>query len=561
MITLRDYQKEAVEAVVKEWRKGNGNTLLAASTGTGKTECYLAVLQHELAPNFDRALIIAHRQELIYQPQERIRQHWPELGTPGIVMANQDEYRARVIIATVQTLATPGRLERILSAGPITHLVTDEAHHSTAPTYRNIYKVLRDAFPGLCHLGVTATPRRTDREPLADIYDSVAYRFGIKKAIKRGALVPFTALGVQLPVSIADVREVGEGWDDAEMGDVLKARNAEEIVIETWEKNAKDRSTIAFTASVAQAHSLADRFREYGYRFEALDGTTKKPIRQDMLRRFKSGELQGVVNCAVLTEGFDAPQASCLVQVKPTRSDLVYVQMAGRVLRRAPGKQNALLLDFVPLDARDMRLAGDLLGKPKEQRKAEQKAVDAGLILGCFGINSDGEGIDGDPDEVMLKVLDYLSSSSLSWVYDGDMASASVGSKESLAVLMPNKVAQGRLEKAEALKAAGKWSFAFENTYNNVRSAASYKLFKVANWRAELMGEYLSWEEACDVADDYYSEHGEGILAKKRASWRRQPASDKQRALLSRYGVWREGMSKGKAAQAITHYFARRAVK
>ena len=75
------------------------------------------------------------------------------------------------------------------------------------------------------------------------------------------------------------------------------------------------------------------------------------------------------------------------------------------------------------------------------------------------------------------------------------------------------------------------------------------------------MGEFLSWEEVCDVADDYYAEHGEEILAKKRASWRRAPASEKQKALLSKNGLWQSGMTKGKAAQAITHHFARRAIR
>lgn len=559
MIKLRDYQIEARDAVLAEWNKGALNTLLPMSTGTGKTECYLATLTADLGTG--RALILAHRQELIYQPRDRIRSHWPELGVPGIVMADQDECAAQVVIATVQTLAVNGRLDRLLSAGPITHLITDEAHHSTAPTYTRIYERLREQNPKLRHLGVTATPRRTDGDPLANVYDSVAYRFGIKEAIQRGALVPFAAIGVQLPVSIADVREVGEGWDDEELGEVLKARNAEEIVVETWEKHAKDRPTMAFTASVAQAYSLAERFREYGYAFEALDGTTPDGERKDLLRRFKDGELQGVINCMVLTEGFDAPHAACLVQVKPTKSDLLYVQMAGRVLRKAPSKHDALILDFVPLEAREMRLAGDLLGKPKEQREKEEKAVDAGVVLGCFGLNSDGEGIDGDPDSVVMTVLDYLSASRLSWTFDGDLASTAIGEKTTLAVIMPDKAALDRLEKAETIRGNGGWKAEYEGPYRKVHFGASYKLYVVQGYSADLLGAYLSWEEVCDVADDFHAEHGLGVLSKKQQRWRRLPATDKQQALLQKFGLWKSGLSRGQAAQAITHHFARKAVQ
>jgi len=559
VIELRDYQREAVEGVLREWEGGKRNTLLAMSTGSGKTECFLAVLDQDLGDG--RALVIAHRQELIYQPRDRIIAHWPSLGRPGVVMANSDEYRARVVIATIQTLSNSERLERILSAGTVTHLVTDEAHHSTADTYRVLYETMREHNPEIRHVGTTATPRRTDGDPLAEIYDSVAYRFGIKTAIKKKALVPFTAVGVQLPVSFADVREVGDGWDNEEVGEVLKARNAEEIVIETWEKYAKDRPTLAFTASVAQAHSLAARFQEYGYKFVAIDGTTKDIVRKATLRDFKAGVIQGVVNCAVLTEGFDAPHASCLVQVKPTRSDLVYVQMAGRVLRRAPGKNDSLILDFVPEDVREMRLAGDLLGVPKEQRKVEEKATDKGIVLGCFGINSEGDGIDGDPDQVIMTVLDYLAGSSLSWTFDGDVASATVAAKESLAILMPNRLAMDRMEKAEGLKRAGEWDPAWDREFLRVKDAASYKLYSIAGYETNALGAFGSWDEACDAADDYFVQNGDVRLAKKRWDWRKKEASEKQIALLRKFGLWKEGMTRGQAAQAITHHFARRSLR
>lgn len=556
MIELRDYQEEAVAGVLGEWEKGNLNTLLAMSTGSGKTECFLAVLDQDLG--WGRALIVAHRQELIYQPRDRILAHWNSLGIPGIVMADSDEYQSKTIIATIQTLSSNGRLDRILAAGPVTHLVTDEAHHSTADTYRALYKAMREHNPILRHVGTTATPRRTDGDPLAGIYDSVAYRFGIKTAIKKKALVPFTAVGVQLPVSLADVREVGEGWDDVETGEVLRARNAEEIVVETWGKYAKDRPTMAFTASVTQAHSLASRFLEYGHEFQALDGTTLKRERIALLRAFQDGTVQGIVNCAVLTEGFDAPHASCLVQVKPTRSDLVYVQMAGRVLRRAPGKSDALILDFVPEDVREMRLAGDLLGVPKEQRKVEEKAEGAGLVLECFGINSAGDGIDGDPDSVIMTVLDYLSSSGLSWTFDGDVASATVGAKDTLAIVMPDRKALDRLEKADALIAADKWESKWNYEYKRVKTKASYRLYSIKGYYAYPWGEFETWEAACDAADDYYLEHGDERLARKRWNWRKREATDKQKALLTKFGLWKEAMTRGKAAQAITHYFARR---
>lgn len=557
MITLRPYQQQARDAAINAWNDGKLNVLIPSPTGSGKTEIGLAVLAKEVGLHKrDRALWIAHRRELIFQPRDRAIAHWETLPRPGVVMAGDNECAARFVIATVQTLAAKGRLEAILEHGPITHLVTDEAHHSVSKTYVDIYKVLRYANPDLRHLGLTATPKRTDGDGLSAVFDAVPYRIKLKDLIRRGHLAPFVTFGCSLPVSFDEVKSNRDGWSNDEAGDILSARNVEEIVISKWKEHAVDRPTIAFTASVAQAHSLAQHFREAGFSFEALDGTTKKRIRADILARFKAGELQGVVNCAVLTEGFDAPHASCLLQVRPTKSDLVYMQMAGRVLRIAPGKENALILDFCPADARDMVMGGDLLGKPRKQRKAEEKAEQQGIIGAC-GINRDGEGIDGDPDKVIMQMLDYMSMSSLSWYVEGLLASASIGEKRSLAVVLADDV---RKAKADELKAAGQWNEAWDRVYDEV---SKFHLVLIESYKAHLLGAFESWEDASCAADEWVEENGTtGTLAKKSARWRGLDATDKQKALLVKFKVWDtlKRQDRGTAAKAITHFFASRAL-
>ena len=552
LVNLRPYQEEARISIYNAWAMGNLNALCVASTGSGKTEIGLATMDN--AAGRERVLWVAHREELIFQPYERAVAHWLGLGRPGIVMADRNECAADFIIATIQTLTSNGRLDEILSHGSITHLVTDEAHHSAADSYRTLYARLRADNPRMYHLGLTATPKRTDTDNLP--FDVVAYRITLKSLIKQGYLVPFKAIGVSLPVSLAGVKESADGWQDEAAGEILSAANAEEIVVETWAKQAAGRPTIAFTASVSQAYSLAQRFREGGFSFEAIDGNTPKEKRRDVLYRFKHGNLQGVINCAVLTEGFDAPEASCLVQVRPTKSDLVYVQMAGRVLRTAPGKDDALILDFVPAAARDMVMAGDLLGKPREQRKAEQKLRDDGII-GAFGIDREGNGIDGDPDDVLLQVLDYLSASQLSWYLEGNLATATVAEKSALAIVLPDEAALVRLEKANALKEAGKWSSAWDGEYARVLRAASFSLMHIADHVVEKLGEFESWDDASAAADDWVDAHGVNVLSRRAAAWRKEAASEKQEALLKRISVWEHlpHHDKGTAAKALTHYF------
>jgi len=482
--------------------------------------------------------------------------------------------RARVDSVTILKRGRDKRFEQVCPDGLVYNIevtpwntyqvngvVAHNCHHSTAPTYLDVYDRLRAHNPEIKHLGVTATPRRTDGDGLSKVYDSVAYRMGIKQSIKSGALCPFVALGFRLPVNIGNVRRVGQGWDDEALGDVLKAHNAEDLIIAKWEEHTLNKPTICFTASVAQAHSLAQRFREAGYAFEAADGTTPKAERQAILKRFKKGTTTGVVNCALWTEGFDAPQIECLVQVRPTKSDLVYMQMMGRALRVFPGKQVATILDFVPDGDRDIRQARDMLGKPKEQREAEKAAADDGVILGAFGINSKGEGVDGDPDEIVVEVLDYLTSSRLAWTFDGLVASATVGDKATLAITMPDDTAASRVEKADELKAEGRWDARYNAEYKRLVGLTRFNLYRIHRNYAEKLSAHDTWEDASEAAEDFCLSHQIDILGKKSSKWRKQPASEKQRALCKRKDIWEPGMSKGKAAQAITHFFARKALR
>ena len=552
-ITLRPYQRDARDAVLSEWERGNLATLLAAATGTGKTEVALAILQaeHE-SGRLGRALWLAHRTELVTQPVDRIERSWPDLAPAGIVQASRDDAGARIIAATVQTLASERRLAGILSHGQVSHVVYDETHHIAAPSNLGLVRRLRQHNPKLRLVGITATPKRTDGDGLKRVFDSVAYRISIRDAIRAGALCPFVAVAVQLPVSFADVTETGEnGWSDKEAGRVLSASNAEAVVVETWKRQAEARPTIAFTASVAQAYSLAEAFRRAGVSAEAACGETERDERAGVLARFRAGTTRVVTNAMLWTEGLDVPPIACVLQVRPTKSDLSYCQMAGRGLRLYPGKTDALILDFVPEDARDLRMAGDLLGKPRVQRKAEEWAKDAGVVLDSFGVLADGSGIDADPDSVQLAVLDYLSNHRLAWTFDGKLASASAGERHILAVRLPDAE---RVAKADQLRASGQWQARWERAY---REAASFRVYVVEEHEGALLGLAATWEEASEIAEEWADLHAEGVLAQRRHGWRQQAATEKQRRLLVHWDLWRDGMTKGQAAQAISHHIAK----
>ncbi len=315
MIELRDYQLEALDAICADWQTAD-RTLAVLSTGAGKTIIFLSLLDRLLSSGaLGRALILAHQRKLIQQPIERAAQFYPDLAQQmGVVMADENNSAARVIVATVQTLSRPGRIERILSHGPITHIIVDEAHHYTA----EVFKRVLDQFPAAKVCGFTATPLRTDGDGLSKIFQRNSYRLPISAAIRRNALVPFNALGVTLPITLAGVKETDDGWERESLGDLLKAENVLQIVCDKWREYAGNRQTIAFTASVAQANASAQYFTAQGIAAAAVSGVTPKAEQDRIAKDFQSGALQVVFNCMIWTEGADFPQASAVMMIAPT---------------------------------------------------------------------------------------------------------------------------------------------------------------------------------------------------------------------------------------------------
>ena len=552
MISLRDYQAEAVTAIVDEWKRGNLSTLCVMATGTGKTETALAALVSDHAT---RSVFLVNSLELVEQPLERIKKYWPEFKSTGIVQAENNDTEAAFIAATWQTLQDHTRIDQIFEAGIIDHLVIDECHSSVAPAFFAVIEHFKEKNPNIRILGLTATPIRTDHDGLSKVFKSVAYKFTIGKAISAGALCPFNALGFSLPADLSNVKETEDGYDNEAVGDILLADNVVEVVYEKWAEYASNRQTIGFTASVAQAVRTAEYFRERGVKAEYVSGATPRDERRKIVDAFRKGEINVLFNCQVLIFGFDAPETAAVLMVAPTKSDLQYCQKAGRSLRLAPGKKDALILDFSPIGGRSMVMAGDILGKPRDVKKAEKRAERSGVLF-AFNLNEMGETTEVDPAELVIKVLDLLSHHYLAWYVDEHKAVAGVGEKTALLIELPDLK---RVEKADELKKSGNWNVDWDAEYAKV---CGYTLWAIEDGAAAKMGVFDTMESAQTQADNWAEERYLAIIGQKSKGWRREPATPKQLQLLSRMKVdIPKGCSKGQAAQLITACIAWNAVK
>lgn len=440
---LRPYQLEANAAISRAWSEATNDVLLVAATGAGKTNMFLRLLVDELTAHPERrALILAHRRELIDQPLQRIGSiapDWLEASFAprvGIVMAERNEPSCQITIATVQSLTGRSaaakaagrwpRIEALLAHGLIDYLVIDEAHHATADSYLTIWRQLREANPNLRNLGVTATPIRADGEGLSTVYEHVAARITIADLVKLHYLVQPRWLAIDTGISLKGVGSSGGDYSPGDLAKRFDTPRGRRIIVESYQQYAAGRRSIAFTASVEGAHDLAEAFQLAGVKAAAIDANTPKAERAQLVNGFRSGAITILCNVDVLTEGFDAPGASCVLMCRPTKSDGRYIQCMGRGLRPVNGiaepGEDCIILDFLPEDVRNIVMAGDVLGVPKAQSDAlrtmiEEREENEDGELSQLGFTFDGERLDygGTPLEIVARQLDYLNASRWQW--------------------------------------------------------------------------------------------------------------------------------------------------
>ncbi|MFF4040525.1 DEAD/DEAH box helicase [Streptomyces sp. NPDC001816] len=377
--TPRPYQVEAIKALTDGWAGPHNRLAIVLPTGAGKT-VIIANLVHQLLDGLNgrRALVIAHREELLEQAAAKLRAVDPALRV-GIVKAERDEHHdVDVIVASIQTLAVPKRREAIRDIGLV---VVDECHHGAARTYMEVLDHF-GAWRGVPTAGVTATMTRTDGG-LSEVWQEVVYTLDILDMITDGYLCDVRGLRITVDTLDLDkVRTRNGDLVDGQLGQALEDSGAIDAIAKAYADHAADRAGIVFTPTVATAQQAAEAMRAAGISAAPVWGEMSRDDRRETLARYEAGDVQVLTNCAVLTEGFDAPHTSCVVIARPTQSPGLYVQMAGRGLRPAPGKSDALLLDVMGASTRHklasmVDLTGREVGQVEDGKTLRQLAEEA----------------------------------------------------------------------------------------------------------------------------------------------------------------------------------------
>jgi hypothetical protein len=227
-------------------------------------------------------------------------------------------------------------------------------------------------------LGLTATIERSDKLSLIDIFEEIVYRLPISDAIRDGYLVAPVAIQVPLPINPKALRRINDDFAQSDLDRELTRVDAAKATAIAIKVNCGDRKTLVFCASVDQAKKTSEECRNLGMESAWVSGAPhmKTAARKQVIRDLKSGKLRVVICSQLLVEGYDEKTISSVVMAKPTLSQSMYIQQAGRGLRTAKHKTDCLIIDLVFVSNLGLVTADILLAnKEKKIQKKRKKRV------------------------------------------------------------------------------------------------------------------------------------------------------------------------------------------
>mgnify|MGYP006266350001 CR=1 FL=1 len=332
-LTLRTYQTRAISDLRIAYRQGARAPLLVLPTGAGKTVVFAEIVR-AASERGRRALVLVHRRELILQASAKLQLAGVE---HGIIAAGFNLSSHPVQVASVQTLVR--RLQQIDWQPDL--IVIDEAHHAAAGSWERVLSHWPDAY----RLGVSATPVRLDGRGLSDAFDHLVLGPSVADLIECKFLTPARIYAPPVVADLSAVRIRAGDYANDQAAAAMDRPSVTGDAIDHYQRLAGAQQAIAFCCSVAHANSVCAAFLAAGIRAVLLLGTTEN--RDQIVADFGAGLVQILVTVDVVSEGFDVPAASCAILLRPTQSESLYLQQVGRVLRPAPGKPHAVILDHV----------------------------------------------------------------------------------------------------------------------------------------------------------------------------------------------------------------------
>lgn len=267
-------------------------------------------------------MFMVHRQELINQIME--------------------SFKANSVDLNLCTVMTVGKIRNRLDSLPVPNLIiTDETHHSLAKTYRDIY----EHYANVPRLGFSATPWRLNGKGLGDVYDAMIEGPDVQWLIDNHYLAPFDYYSVNL-IDESKLSKSSTGDYSNKSIDEAVGHTIYGDVIKTYRDKVDGQQAIVYAHSIAFSKQIAKQFRDAGINAAHCDSKTPQRERDKIMTDFKKGTLKVLSNCDLISEGYNVPDCSCVIMLRPTESLVLFIQQSMRCMRFKPGKQ-ATIIDHV----------------------------------------------------------------------------------------------------------------------------------------------------------------------------------------------------------------------
>ncbi|EDN9029018.1 TPA: DEAD/DEAH box helicase [Listeria monocytogenes] len=273
--------------------------------------------------NKNNVLFLVHRKELIDQIRNTLTMNDVDMNFVNLGM--------------VQTVVR--RLEKTSEPALI---IIDESHHVLA----NSYKKIINHFSNAKVVGFTATPVRINGGGLGDINDMLIEKVNVKWLIENQFLAPYKYFAPEIvQTETLNIKRTGE-FDMTGLDDQFNKRMIWGDVIKHYQKLANGEQAILYASSLYQSEKMAMSFASVDITSAHIDGKTPKSIRDDVVKRFREGKIKVLCNLDLIGEGFDVPDCSTVIMLRPTQSLSLYIQQSMRGMRYRTGK-TAIIIDHV----------------------------------------------------------------------------------------------------------------------------------------------------------------------------------------------------------------------
>ena len=348
-IVLRDYQADAVKSFfeyAKTHQYPPTSPVMELPTGSGKSYV-IAEICRILTEAGKRVLVLCRQKELVLQNSACMARLEPTVSV-GVFCAGlgRKETDKDVTFATIQSVS-----KQACELGEVNLIIVDEAQHvpaKVASQYGSLLTEIKEYNPRCRYLGLTATPYRMSSGLIygeGQVFDDCCYEVPVKSMLEKGMITKWVIPSVE-EVDVSGVKIRGSDFDEGEMASEFIAKvesNAAEIIAASSDRH----SVLCFATTINHAEKLRDVLgASTGAVTHLLTGKTSAPERAEILEKFKSGAIKYLVNCGVLTTGFDAPNVDVVALCRATQSAGLFYQILGRGMRLNPGKDDFLILDF-----------------------------------------------------------------------------------------------------------------------------------------------------------------------------------------------------------------------